>query len=76
MKKNSLTTAIIAGVAGVAGLAGVAQAVHLNADGIGPRLTGACHGASVHAARAARVQWKVKRPAKPALNFYCPDSSK
>ncbi len=35
MKKNSLTTAIIAGVAGVAGLAGVAQAVNLNADGIG-----------------------------------------
>ncbi len=35
MKKNSLTTAIIAGVAGVAGLAGVAQAVNLNPDGIG-----------------------------------------
>lgn len=35
MKKNSLTTAIIAGVAGVAGLAGVAHAVNLNADGIG-----------------------------------------
>ena len=35
MKKNSLTTAIIAGVAGVAGLAGVAHAVNLNPDGIG-----------------------------------------
>ena len=35
MKKNSLTTAIIAGVAGVAGLAGVANAVNLNPDGIG-----------------------------------------
>ena len=35
MKKNSLTSAIIAGVAGVAGLAGVANAVHLNPDGIG-----------------------------------------
>lgn len=35
MKKNSLTTAIVAGVAGVAGLAGVAHAVNLNADGIG-----------------------------------------
>lgn len=35
MKKNSLTSAIIAGVAGVAGLAGVANAVNLNPDGIG-----------------------------------------
>lgn len=35
MRKNSLTTAIIAGVAGVAGLAGVANAVILNPDGIG-----------------------------------------
>ena len=35
MKKNSLATAIIAGVAGVAGLAGVAHAVNLNPDGLG-----------------------------------------
>lgn len=35
MKKNSLTTAIIAGVAGVAGLASVAHAVNLNPDGLG-----------------------------------------
>lgn len=35
MKKNSLATAIIAGVAGVAGLVGVAQAVNLNPDGLG-----------------------------------------
>ena len=35
MKKNSLTTAILAGVAGVAGLAGVAHAVNLNPDGLG-----------------------------------------
>ncbi len=35
MKKNSLTSAIIAGVAGVAGLAGVANAVNLNPDGVG-----------------------------------------
>lgn len=35
MKKNSLTTAIIAGVAGVAGLVSVAQAVNLNPDGLG-----------------------------------------
>lgn len=35
MKKNSLTTAIIAGVAGVAGLVGVAGAVNLNPDGLG-----------------------------------------
>lgn len=35
MKKNSLTTAIIAGVAGVAGLVGVSNAVILNPDGIG-----------------------------------------
>lgn len=35
MKKNSLTTAIIAGVAGVAGLVGVSHAVNLNPDGIG-----------------------------------------
>ena len=35
MKKNSLTTAILAGVAGVAGLAGVTHAVNLNPDGLG-----------------------------------------
>lgn len=35
MKKNSLTTAIIAGVAGVAGLVSVAGAVNLNPDGLG-----------------------------------------
>lgn len=35
MKKNSLTTAIIAGVAGVAGLASVAHAINLNPDGLG-----------------------------------------
>ena len=35
MKKNSLTTAILAGVAGVAGLASVAHAVNLNPDGLG-----------------------------------------
>lgn len=35
MKKNSLTTAIVAGFAGVAGLAGVANAVNLNPDGLG-----------------------------------------
>ena len=35
MKKNSLTTAVVAGIAGVAGFAGMANAVHLNPDGIG-----------------------------------------
>ena len=35
MKKNSLSTAIIAGVAGVAGLAGMANAVNVNPDGLG-----------------------------------------
>ena len=35
MKKNSLTTAVVAGIAGVAGFAGLANAVHLNPDGIG-----------------------------------------
>ncbi len=35
MKKNSLTTAIVAGVAGVAGLAGMANAVNVNPDGLG-----------------------------------------
>ena len=35
MKKNSLTTAVLASVAGVAGLAGVAHAVNLNPDGLG-----------------------------------------
>lgn len=35
MKKNSLTTAIVAGIAGVAGLAGVTHAVNLNPDGLG-----------------------------------------
>jgi len=35
MKKNSLSTAIVAGFAGVAGLAGMANAVNLNPDGLG-----------------------------------------
>jgi hypothetical protein len=35
MKKNSLTTAVVAGVAGVAGLASFANAVNLNPDGLG-----------------------------------------
>ncbi len=35
MKKNSLSTAIVAGVAGVAGLAGMANAVNVNPDGLG-----------------------------------------
>ena len=35
MKKNSLTTAVVAGIAGVAGFAGLANAVELNPDGLG-----------------------------------------
>jgi hypothetical protein len=35
MKKNSLTTAVVAGIAGVAGLAGMANAVNVNPDGLG-----------------------------------------
>lgn len=35
MKKNSLTTAVVAGIAGVAGLANVATAVNINPDGLG-----------------------------------------
>lgn len=35
MKKNALTTALVAGIAGVAGLASVSNAVNLNPDGLG-----------------------------------------
>lgn len=35
MKKNSLTTAVVAGIAGAAGLANVASAVNVNPDGLG-----------------------------------------
>jgi len=35
MKKNSLSTAIVAGVTGIAGLAGMANAVNVNPDGLG-----------------------------------------
>lgn len=35
MKRNSLTTAILAGLTGVAGMAGVANAVNINPDGLG-----------------------------------------
>src|SRR6201996_4698031 len=35
MKRNSLTTAVVAGIAGVAGFAGLANAVNLNPDGVG-----------------------------------------
>lgn len=35
MKRNTLTTAVVAGLAGVAGMAGVANAVNLNPDGLG-----------------------------------------
>ncbi|MBD8526442.1 hypothetical protein [Pseudomarimonas arenosa] len=35
MKKNSLSSAVVAGIAGVVGLAGVANAVNVNPDGLG-----------------------------------------
>ncbi len=35
MKRNNLTTALIAGIAGVAGIASVSTAVNINPDGIG-----------------------------------------
>jgi len=35
MKRNSLTTALLAGLAGAAGLATTASAVNLNPDGLG-----------------------------------------
>jgi hypothetical protein len=35
MNRKNLTTAVLAGLAGAAGLAGTAQAVNLNADGVG-----------------------------------------
>jgi hypothetical protein len=35
MKRNNLTTAILAGITGVAGIASVSHAVNLNSDGIG-----------------------------------------
>ena len=38
MKKNSLTTALLAGLAGAAGLATTAHAVNLNPDGLGEAL--------------------------------------
>src|SRR5690625_7089197 len=38
MKRNSLTTAILAGLTGVAGMAGVANAVNVNPDGLGQDL--------------------------------------
>lgn len=38
MKRNSLTTALLAGLAGAAGIAGTATAVNVNPDGIGGAL--------------------------------------
>lgn len=38
MKRNSLTTALIAGLAGAAGIAATAQAVNVNSDGVGGAL--------------------------------------
>ena len=35
MKKNTMATAIIAGLAGVAGIANISTAVNLNPDGVG-----------------------------------------
>jgi len=35
MKRNNLTTAVVAGIAGVAGIASVSNAVNLNSDGVG-----------------------------------------
>jgi len=35
MKRNTLTSAVLAGIGGVAGLAGIANAVNLNPDGLG-----------------------------------------
>jgi len=38
MKKNKLTTAVVAGLAGVAGFASVSNAVHINPEGLGQTL--------------------------------------
>ena len=38
MKKNKLTTAVVAGIAGVAGFASVSNAVHINPEGLGQTL--------------------------------------
>ena len=35
MKRNSLTTAVVAGIAGTVGIANLASAVNLNPDGLG-----------------------------------------
>jgi len=35
MKRNNLTTAVIAGLAGVAGVASISNAVDINNDGLG-----------------------------------------
>ena len=35
MKRNTLTTAVLAGVAGVAGMVNVSNAVNINPDGLG-----------------------------------------
>ena len=35
MKKNTMATAIVAGLAGVAGIANISTAVNLNPDGVG-----------------------------------------
>ncbi|HHL31339.1 MAG TPA: hypothetical protein ENJ41_02050, partial [Oceanospirillales bacterium] len=35
MKRNNLTTAVLAGITGLAGIASVSNAVNLNADGVG-----------------------------------------
>ncbi|MFN2334269.1 MAG: hypothetical protein ABR550_07585, partial [Wenzhouxiangellaceae bacterium] len=35
MKRNSLTTAVLAGLTGVAGMVGVSNAVNINPDGLG-----------------------------------------
>lgn len=81
MKKNTMATAIVAGLAGVAGIANISTAVNLNADGVGQVLIYPYYTVNggnttvlsvvntTDAGKAVKVRFKDARNSREVLDF-------
>jgi len=81
MKKNTMATAIVAGLAGVAGIANISTAVNLNADGVGQVLLYPYYTVNggnttvlsvvntTDAGKAVKVRFKDARNSREVLDF-------
>jgi hypothetical protein len=67
MKRNSLTTALLAGLAGAAGIAATANAVNVNPDGIGGALIYPYY--TVNKVKAVKVRFLEGRNSREVLDF-------